>query len=61
MSRHEPDIRIRSATRDDLDILWDFLAIAAYEPDPSAGKTVPFVAAHRAVEPTLAVAYFFCA
>jgi ribosomal protein S18 acetylase RimI-like enzyme len=48
MSRHEPGIRIRSATQDDLDILWDFLAIAAYEPDPSAAKTVPFVAAHLA-------------
>jgi ribosomal protein S18 acetylase RimI-like enzyme len=39
-------ILIRSATRDDLAILWDFLAIAAYEADVAAAKAVPFVAAH---------------
>ena len=46
MSRHETGIRIRSATQDDLDILWDFLVIAAYEADVTAAKAVPFVAAH---------------
>ena len=48
MSRHEKGIRIRPATQDDLDILWDFVAIAAYEPDADAAKAVPFVAAHLA-------------
>jgi hypothetical protein len=46
MSRHETAIRIRAATQDDLGILWDFLAIAAYEADIAAAQTVPFVAAH---------------
>jgi hypothetical protein len=46
MSRHETAIRIRAAAQDDLGILWDFLAIAAYEADIAAAKTVPFVAAH---------------
>ena len=40
--------RIRAATQDDLGLLWDFLAIAAYEPDVDAAKAVPFVAAHLA-------------
>jgi GNAT superfamily N-acetyltransferase len=31
-----------------LTLLWDFLAIAAYEPDAEAAKAVPFVAAHLA-------------
>jgi ribosomal protein S18 acetylase RimI-like enzyme len=39
-------VNIRPATQDDLDLLWDFLAIAAYEPDSAAAKAVPFVAAH---------------
>ena len=39
-------ILIRPATQDDLAALWDFLVIAAYEPDISAAKAVPFVAAH---------------
>jgi ribosomal protein S18 acetylase RimI-like enzyme len=46
MSRHERGVRIRSATGDDLAVLWDFLAIAAYETDAAAAKAVPFVAAH---------------
>jgi ribosomal protein S18 acetylase RimI-like enzyme len=46
MSERETAIRIRSATQDDLGILWDFLAIAAYEADVAAAKAVPFVAAH---------------
>ena len=39
-------MKLRPATQDDLDVLWDFLAIAAYEPDGAAAKAVPFVAAH---------------
>ena len=39
-------MKLRPATQDDLDVLWDFLAIAAYEPDGVAAKAVPFVAAH---------------
>jgi ribosomal protein S18 acetylase RimI-like enzyme len=46
MSRHETAIRIRAAAQDDLGVLWDFLAIAAYEADIAAAKAVPFVAAH---------------
>src|SRR5712691_10364924 len=37
---------IRAARQEDLDLLWDFLAMAAYEPDVAAAKTVPFVAGH---------------
>jgi ribosomal protein S18 acetylase RimI-like enzyme len=48
MSGHETAIRIRSATEDDLGILWDFLVIAAYEAGVAAAKAVPFVAAHLA-------------
>jgi ribosomal protein S18 acetylase RimI-like enzyme len=48
MSERETALRIRSATGDDLAILWDFLAIAAYEPNIAAAKAVPFVAAHLA-------------
>jgi ribosomal protein S18 acetylase RimI-like enzyme len=48
MPRHETGASVRYATRNDLDILWDFLAIAAYEPDARAAATVPFVAAHLA-------------
>src|SRR5260370_23953046 len=36
------------ATQDDLPILWDFVAIAAYEPDADTAKGVPFAAAHLA-------------
>jgi GNAT superfamily N-acetyltransferase len=46
MPCHESGILIRSATQQDLNILWDFLAIAAYEPDAGAAKAVPFAAAH---------------
>jgi ribosomal protein S18 acetylase RimI-like enzyme len=48
MSMRDPAARIRTATQNDLDILWDFLAIAAYEPNADAAKAVPFVAAHLA-------------
>src|SRR5260370_30740247 len=46
MSRREPAPCVRAATPDDLGLLWEFLAIAAYEPDVDAAKAVPFVAAH---------------
>jgi ribosomal protein S18 acetylase RimI-like enzyme len=39
---------VRRAVQNDLDILWGFLAIAAYETDVTAAKAVPFVAAHLA-------------
>jgi hypothetical protein len=48
MSRHEAGFGIRHTTGDDLAILWDFMAIAAYEADVAAAKAVPFVAAHLA-------------
>ena len=48
MSPPETGIRSRPATQDDLPILWDFLAIAGYEPDVDTAKAVPFVAAHLA-------------
>src|SRR6266566_3700156 len=35
---------IRPAVQDDLEVLWDFLAMAAYEPDAEAAKAVPRVA-----------------
>jgi hypothetical protein len=37
------DLVIRPAVQDDLEVLWDFLAMAAYEPDAEAAK-VPRVA-----------------
>jgi ribosomal protein S18 acetylase RimI-like enzyme len=46
MSAEAP--RIRAATQDDLDRLWDFLAIAAQEPDRAAAQRIPVVAAHLA-------------
>jgi hypothetical protein len=46
MSPPERAIRLRAATGDDLRILWDFLAIAAYEPHVDAAKSIPFVTAH---------------
>jgi len=48
MLRPETKIHIRPATHDDLEILWEFLAIAGYEPDVASAKRVPFVAAHLA-------------
>jgi GNAT superfamily N-acetyltransferase len=38
------DLMIRAALQDDPEILWDFLAIAAYEPDTAAVRAVPGVA-----------------
>ena len=48
MSRRDTTIRVRPAVQEDLGILWDFLAIAAYEPDANTAKAIPFVAAHLA-------------
>jgi ribosomal protein S18 acetylase RimI-like enzyme len=42
------DVLIRSAGQNDLEILWDFLAMAAYEPDATTAKSVPGVAAYLA-------------
>src|SRR5437879_762227 len=39
-----PDLVIRPAVQDDLEVLWDFLAMAAYELHAAAAKAVPFVA-----------------
>src|SRR5437899_4119649 len=39
-----PDLVIRPAVQDDLEVLWDFLAMAAYEPDTEAAKAAPPVA-----------------
>src|SRR5215470_16292980 len=39
-----PDVVIRAAVQDDLEVLWDFLAMAAYEPHAEAAKAVPSVA-----------------
>ncbi|SRR6266404_4343803 len=39
-----PDLVIRPAVQDDLEVLWDFLAMAAYEPNAEAAKAVPRVA-----------------
>jgi GNAT superfamily N-acetyltransferase len=39
-------LRIRVAVQDDLDQLWEFLAIAAYESTSAAARAVPLVAAH---------------
>ena len=38
-----PDLVIRPAVQDDLEVLWDFLAMAAYEPDAEAAKAIPGV------------------
>ncbi len=37
---------IREAGQKDIDLLWEFLAIAAYEPDVKAARGVAVVAAH---------------
>jgi hypothetical protein len=39
-----PDLVIRPAVQDDGEALWDFLAMAAYEPDAEAAKAAPEVA-----------------
>jgi ribosomal protein S18 acetylase RimI-like enzyme len=42
-----PDL-IRPAVQDDFEVLWDFLAIAAYESEAEAAKAVPSVAKYLA-------------
>jgi ribosomal protein S18 acetylase RimI-like enzyme len=37
------DIVTRPAVPEDLELLWEFLAMAAYEPDAAAAKAVPMV------------------
>jgi GNAT superfamily N-acetyltransferase len=39
-----PDLVIRPAVQDDFELLWDFLAMAAYQPDAEAAKAVPSIA-----------------
>jgi len=39
-------MNIRPAEQADLDLLWEFLAMAAYEPSAAAAKAIPIVAAH---------------
>ena len=39
-----PGLVIRPAVQDDLEVLWDFLAMATYEPDAEAAKMVPSIA-----------------
>ncbi len=39
-------IHIRDAGPDDEELLWQFLAIAGYEPDAEAARSVPVVASH---------------
>ena len=39
-----PDLVTLPAVQDDLEVLWDFLAMAAYEPGAEAAKAVPSVA-----------------
>jgi ribosomal protein S18 acetylase RimI-like enzyme len=41
-------LSIRAARQNDLDTLWTFLAIAAYEPHIAKAKATPLVAAHLA-------------
>ena len=39
---------IRPAVQGDLEVLWDFLAMAAYEPDAATAKALPGVAKYLA-------------
>jgi GNAT superfamily N-acetyltransferase len=39
-------VKFRLAVQTDLQSLWEFLAIAAYEPDAAAAQAIPMVAAH---------------
>jgi GNAT superfamily N-acetyltransferase len=39
-------VKFRLAVQADLHSLWEFLAIAAYEPDAAAAQAIPLVAAH---------------
>jgi ribosomal protein S18 acetylase RimI-like enzyme len=46
MSGLMSEIVIRPAVPDDLDALWEFLAMASYEPNGAAAKAVPMVATY---------------
>src|SRR4051794_1727725 len=39
-------MNMRPAAQEDLDLLWQFLAMAAYEVDIATAKAIPFVATH---------------
>jgi ribosomal protein S18 acetylase RimI-like enzyme len=39
-------IVLREACQDDADVLWQFLALAAYEPDAASARSIAVVAAH---------------
>lgn len=39
-------VNVREALAGDIDIFWEFLAIAAYEPSGQVARAVPVVAAH---------------
>lgn len=41
-------VTIRAALTADIDLLWEFLAIAAYEPNGEAARSIPVVASHLA-------------
>ena len=41
-------MELRQATQDDLDLLWEFLAMAAYEPDSAVAKRVEVIAHYLA-------------
>jgi hypothetical protein len=43
-----PDVVVRPAGQDNIDTLWEFLAIAAYAPSAAVANAVPMVAAHLA-------------
>jgi hypothetical protein len=36
-------ITVRPTVQDDLELLWEFLAMAAYEPSAAAAKAVPMI------------------
>ena len=48
---HSPEsgsghFRTREALQEDGELLWEYLAIAGYEPDAATARRVPVVAAH---------------
>jgi len=40
------NLSVRAADTEDVDLLWEFLAVAAYEPNGQAARQQPVVAAH---------------
>jgi hypothetical protein len=40
------NVLVREARSDDLELLWEFLALAAYEPSSAAARNIPVFAAH---------------